>query len=146
MRISNLFSLCIVCILTLTSCSQSDVNPVAIDDAWIREAPPGATAMAGYLNIINQSENHIILHSASSPAFKAIEFHRSIEKDGVYRMVPHLHLHIAANTTFQLKPGDYHLMMFNPTSALKEGDSVDVELVFSQGQTVNITIPVKKAQ
>ncbi len=146
MRIINLFSLFIVSTLTLIACSQSKVAPIEIDAPWIREAPPGATAMAGYMRIINNSENNIILHSASSPAFKAIEFHRSVEKDGAYRMVPHLHLHIAANASIELRPGDYHLMMFNPTSTLKEGDSVEVELVFSQEQTVNTTIPVKKAQ
>jgi copper(I)-binding protein len=146
MRILNLFSFCIACTLTLLACSQPSVKSIEIDAAWIREAPPGATAMAGYLSISNNSENNIILHSANSPAFKAIEFHRSIEKDGVYRMVPHLHLHIDANTTFELKPGDYHLMMFNPTRALKEGDSADINLVFSHDQVVSTTLPVKKAQ
>jgi copper(I)-binding protein len=146
MRILTLFSLSIVCAFALTACSQQTVNPIEIEGSWIREAPPGATAMAGYMRINNNSDKDIILHGANSPAFKAIEFHRSIEKDGVYRMVPHLHLHIAANTTFELKPGDYHLMLFNPTNALKEGDSVDIELVFSQEQIVSTTIPVKKAQ
>jgi len=146
MRIINFFSLCIVSALALISCTQPSVIPIEIDTAWIREAPPGATAMAGYMHIINNSENDIILHSANSPAFKAIEFHRSVEADGVYRMVPHLHLHIAANASIELKPGDYHLMMFSPTGALKQGDSVEVELVFSQGQTISTTIPVKKAQ
>ena len=146
MRILNLFSLCIASTLALIACSQASVDPIEIDAAWIREAPPGATAMAGYMRIINNSENNIILHSASSPAFKAIEFHRSVETDGVYRMVPHLHLHIAAKASIELKPGDYHLMMFNPINALKHGDSVEVELVFSHEQTVSTTIPVKKAQ
>ena len=146
MRILNLFIFCIVCTLTLLACSQPSVKSIGIEAAWIREAPPGATAMAGYLSISNNTENNIILHSANSPAYKTIEFHRSIEQDGVYRMVPHLHLHIDANTTFELKPGDYHLMMFNPTSALKEGDNVDINLVFSHDQVVSTTVPVKKAQ
>lgn len=142
----RIFSLCIVCAFALTACSQQSVNPIEIEGAWIREAPPGATAMAGYMRINNNSDKDIILHSANSTAFKAIEFHRSIERDGVYRMVPHLHLHITANTTFELKPGDYHLMLFNPTSALKEGDSIDMNLTFSQEQIVSTSIPVKKAQ
>ena len=146
MRILILFSFCVVFSLAISACSQPTVNSIEIEDAWISEAPPGATAMAGYMRITNNSESTIILQSANSPAFKAIEFHRSIEKDGVYRMVPHLHLHVEANTTFELKPGDYHLMMFNPTSALKEGDNVNVTLVFSQKEVVSTTIPVKKAQ
>ncbi|MFK7793870.1 MAG: copper chaperone PCu(A)C [Gammaproteobacteria bacterium] len=146
MRILDLFSLCIVSTLTLVACSQSSEDLIEIDAAWIREAPPGATAMAGYMRIINHSEKNTILHSASSPSFSSIEFHRSVETDGVYRMVPHIHLHIDANASIELKPGDYHLMMFNPTNALKQGDSVEVELVFSHEQIVSTTIPVKKAQ
>lgn len=146
MRIFNLFSLCIVCILALLSCSQHSESPLQIEAAWIREAPPGATAMAGYMQIINNSADNVILHSANSPAFKAIEFHRSIEENGVYKMVPHLHLHIAANSTMELKPGDYHLMMFNPTNALKEGETIEVNLVFSNEHIVSTSIPVKKAQ
>ena len=146
MRIFNLFSLCIASTLTLLACNQQPESTLQIDAAWIREAPPGATAMAGYMQIINNSANNLILHSANSPAFKAIEFHRSIEEDGVYKMVPHLHLHIAANSTMELKPGDYHLMMFNPTNALKEGDTIEVNLVFSNKHIVSTSIPVKKAQ
>jgi copper(I)-binding protein len=102
--------------------------------------------MAGYMSITNNSDKHVILHSADSPAFKAIEFHRSIEKDGVYRMIPHLHLHIAANSTFELKPGDYHLMLFNPVNRLTDGDEVILNLHFSDEQIVETSIPVKKAQ
>ncbi|MFK8027024.1 MAG: copper chaperone PCu(A)C [Gammaproteobacteria bacterium] len=148
MRIVNFPSLfiCIVCIFALSACNLTNSNPIEIEGAWIREAPPNATAMAGYMRITNNSEKNIILHSASSPTFKAIEFHRSVEKDGVYRMVPQLHLHINAKAAIELKPGDYHLMMFNPKKALKEGDIIDVNLVFSHDQHVNTAIPVKKAQ
>jgi periplasmic copper chaperone A len=148
MRIFNLSSLYVVCALLLSACGQQpeDSLQIQINDAWIREAPPGASAMAGYMRITNNSGNNIILHNVSSPAFEAIEFHRSIEKDGVYVMEPHLHLHIAANATIELKPGDYHLMMFNPTSALKQGDTAKIELFFSDEQVINATIPVKKAQ
>lgn len=147
MRTVNLPSLfiCIVCIFALSACNQLTSNPIEIEGAWIREAPPNATAMAGYMRIINHSEKNIILHSASSPAFKAIEFHRSVEKDGVYKMIPQLHLHISAKAAIELKPGDYHLMMFNPNSALKEGDMIDLTLVFSHDQHVDTVIPVKKA-
>ena len=141
-----LFSLLFVPLLTITSCNLISNAPIAIEDAWIREAPPNASAMAGYMRITNSSEKHIILHSANSPAFKAIEFHRSIEKDGVYRMVPQFHLHIAANSTFELKPGDYHLMLFNPVRPLKDGDEVTLSLTFSEQQIIETVVPVKKAQ
>ena len=132
--------------LLISACSESSPELIKIEDAWIREAPPGANAMAGYMQIKNLTGNHIILHSANSNSFNSIEFHRSVEKEGVYKMIPQYHLHIAADSTFELKPGDYHLMLFKPTRALKHGDHVDISLVFSNNIVVDITTPVKKAE
>ncbi len=146
MRIFYLLGLITVCLVAMSACNQSSVAPIQIADAWIREAPPGASAMAGYMRIINTTENDIILQQVSSPNFKAIEFHRSVEKNGVYKMVPHLHIHIAANSTFELKPGDYHLMMFSPVSSLKDGDTIEIDLQFSDQHIISTAIPVKKAE
>lgn len=147
MRIVSLISLLIISAIILSACNDSDSsNPVVIENAWIREAPPNASAMAGYMQIKNITDENIILHSATSSTFSSIEFHRSVEKDGVYKMIPNLHLHIPANSTFELKPGDFHLMLFNPVNNLKEGDSVTLELTFSHDQIVETVIPVKKAQ
>ena len=146
MRIFCLLGLITVCITAMSACNQSPVATIEITDAWIREAPPGASVMAGYMRIINTTENEIILQQASSPKFKAIEFHRSIENNGVYKMVPHLHLHIAANSTFELKPNDYHLMMFSPSNNLKEGDLVEIDLQFSGQKIISTSVPVKKAE
>ena len=145
MRFLFLLILTLFCGLTVYSCSLSPSNPITIDNAWIREAPPGASAMAGYMNITNTSERNLILHKAESSDFKAIEFHRSVEKDGVYTMVPHLHLHINAASSIELKPGDYHLMMFSPKRELKSGDEAEIKLIFSNNLSITVAVPVKKA-
>ena len=145
MRLLSLLSLIFVLLLTLSSC-LSPKSSIVIEDAWIREAPPNATAMAGYMRIVNSSDDNIILHSANSATFSSIEFHRSVNKDGVYRMIPQLHLHIPSNSTFELKPGDYHLMLFNPKQQLKQGDEVSISLTFSEQQVIETVVPVKKAQ
>ncbi len=145
MRKIIFLSFALMLLLTFTACGQdTPVSPVLIEDGWIREAPPNATAMAGYMRITNTTDKHIILHSASSPDFNSIEFHRSVEKDGVYRMIPHLHLHIAANSTFVLEPGDYHLMLFRPQRQLTDGDQVTLTLTFSEQQQVEVVVPVRK--
>ena len=146
MRFIFILSIYIACILTLNACNQNSDEPIQIQNAWIREAPPGASAMAGYMTITNTSDDDLILHQADSESFKAIEFHRSIEKDGVYKMVPHIHLHIAAHSTIELKPGDYHLMMFKPDQTFKENDTIKINLKFSNEHNVQAHIPVKKAE
>lgn len=145
MRILYLLGFTITCIFALSACNSSS-NPVSIENAWIREAPPGASAMAGYMHIINSSDDTIILQKADSPDFRVIEFHRSIEKNSVYKMEPHLHIHLAANSTFELKPGDYHLMMLNPKKMLKAGDVVKISSQFSGETTIMTEVPVKKAK
>ena len=137
----------LICILTITffACSNADKEPIVIENAWIREAPPGANAMAGYMQISNSTSSNVILHSANSNSFNSIEFHRSVEENGIYKMVPQLHLHINATSTLELKPGDYHLMLFKPTTALKQGDTVEISLLFSNNTVIKTNVPVKKA-
>lgn len=130
---------------TLTSCNKNAQTPITIEQAWIREAPPNASAMAGYMRVTNNTDQDNTLVAASSDAFKVIEFHRSVEKDGVYRMIRHENLHIPAKQSLELKPGDYHLMMITPQRVLKEGNNVSVQLTFADQSQVTLEIPVKKA-
>jgi copper(I)-binding protein len=131
--------------LFLTGCSQTSDSPIEIAGAWIREAPPNATAMAGYMQIFNHTDTDKQLVSGNSQDFKIIEFHRSVEKDGVYRMIRHKNLIIPANSMLELKPGDYHLMLITPHKQLKEGDFTTINLVFADNAIISHQFPVKKA-
>ena len=132
-------------VVSLAACDQKEASAISIENAWIREAPPNASAMAGYMRIVNNTEQDNSLIAASSSAFKVIEFHRSIEKDGMYKMIRHEKLDIPGNQSLELKPGDYHLMLIVPKQALKEGDTVSVELNFADQSNVVVEMPVKKA-
>ena len=129
----------------LAGCSFDEQADIEFIDAWVREAPPNATAMAGYVTIVNHTNQDKTLISANSSDFKVVEFHRSVEKNGVYRMVRHKQLVIPANGELELKPGDYHLMLITPNKALKEGDVVDVNIVLANDVTITHSMPVKKA-
>ena len=134
-----------VFILLQFGCGQSQQDPIIVEEAWIREAPPNASAMAGYMHIINRSDQDRNLIAAKSDAFKVIEFHRSVEKDGVYHMVRHKYLPIPAHGKFELKPGDFHLMMISPKQVLRDGDRTSVELIFDDQSTITLDVAVKKA-
>ncbi|MEM7303939.1 MAG: copper chaperone PCu(A)C [Pseudomonadota bacterium] len=136
----------ILTLLILSACTSQDEGPITIENAWIREAPPGSTAMAGYMKISNVSPNDLILASATSPEFNAIEFHRSVEKDGVWRMIRKENLPVDSNSSVELKPGDFHLMLFTPKRQLKDGDEVDINLKFTDGIDVDVIVPVVRPQ
>ena len=145
MRILLSTLLSLAALSALVSCNANEQELIAIEQAWIREAPPNASAMAGYMRITNNTDQDNTLVAAASDAFKVIEFHRSVEKDGVYRMIRHEYLHIPAKQSLELKPGDYHLMMITPQRVLKEGHNVSVQLTFADQSQVTQEIPVKKA-
>ena len=136
----------ILALLLLSACTSSEEGPILVEDAWIREAPPGATAMAGYMNISNLSSSDLLFLSATSPDYNAIEIHRSVEKDGVWRMIRKKNIALDANAIIELKPGDYHLMLFTPKRELKEGDEVNISLQFSDDIAVDVIVPVVRPQ
>ncbi len=134
------------CIL-LTSCTQEEPNSITIQDAWIREAPPNASAMAGYLTINNTTSQESILTFAKSKHFKTIEFHRTIIKNGVAKMRRNDELTIPAGNSLEFKPGDLHLMLMSPKAELKANDEVTVTLcilIDDKIEELDVIMPVKK--
>ncbi len=110
----------------------------------IPESPPGASVMAGYMEIHNTSQHNIDIISINSNAFKSIEMHLSKESDGFAKMLPQKKLSIAAGGKLILKPGSYHLMLIKPAKWFRHGDKVKLNFVLSNNETVALDITVKK--
>lgn len=119
---------------------------LSVHNAWIREAPPTATALAGYLTIENHGVAPRKLIGAESPLFGSIELHRSTVKKGVARMAPQKSVSIPpAGGQVEFKPNGYHLMMLEPTRPLRAGKQVTVTLKFNGNESVTATMPVRNA-
>lgn len=132
--------------LSLTALASAyAADGLVVEDAWVREAPPGARALAGYMTIRNTGEQDRRLVSARGADFDAVELHRSLVEDGVARMLPQQFMPIPAGGELVLEPGGYHLMLMRPKSALKEGDRVGLSLGFDDGSTLEVDLPVRKA-
>lgn len=119
-------------------------EPLTVEDAWIREAPPGAPMLAGYLTLSNHSDEPRALVRADSPAFGMVELHRTVLEDGMARMVPQKRIQIPAGGQTQLKPGDYHLMLMKPQKPLKAGDSAALTLYFEDGSELTVEAEVRR--
>ena len=126
------------------SISEAIEVDIRVSDAWIPEAPPVATTMAGYLRLDNKSDNTVTLVDVSSPSFAAVELHRSEVVEGMARMVHQERLDVPAHETLLLEPGSYHLMLMKPVDPLNEGDTIQLRLHFDHGQTLYVTALVKK--
>jgi len=118
---------------------------IVIKDAWVREAPPTTKVMAAYLSIENHTDKQAILKEISSSSFNRVEIHKNILKNGMSAMKRQQQLIIPAQGSVDMKSQGYHLMLFNPASALKAGDTVKFSLKFADGKKSAVTAEVKKA-
>jgi len=131
-------------LLGLTTCLARAGDDLQIENAWIREAPPGARMLAGFMVIRNISDTDIELVDVDSEAFAHVMLHKSETVDGVARMSHMDSIVIPAQGSVALEPGSYHLMMPAPDTRLVEGDSVPLLLHFSDERCVRVQAEVKK--
>ena len=117
---------------------------VDISGAWISEAPPTVSTLAGYANIHNASDKPIILLNVTSSDFSKIEIHRSVLNDDMVSMEKQESLTIPARNTIKLSPGNLHLMLFNPEKPLRVGDTALLVFSFSGGHSQTVEAKVER--
>jgi hypothetical protein len=130
--------------LLLAASSLAIAKDPTIDRAWIREAPPGAPAMAGFMAIEGGSRDLEIV-AARSADFGRIEIHEMLTEDGVMKMRPIERLEVPAGARLTLASGAEHLMLFEAKRPLVAGDKVTITLEFSRGDPIDIEFAVAKA-
>jgi len=131
-------------LLTASTSLAAAGNGLAVEHAWVREAPPGASMMAAYLVIDNPTDQDAMLIGVESPAFSHVMLHRSVTVDGVARMVHQDRIPVPAHGSVTLEPGSYHLMMPAPDTRLVAGDKVGFVLHFADDSSIQVTAEVRK--
>src|SRR5690554_7234969 len=58
-----------------------------VDSPWVALAPPGAQATAAFMELHNPGDEPVDLVGVHAEGFQAIELHRSINEDGMHRMI-----------------------------------------------------------
>jgi hypothetical protein len=135
--------ICFVPGLFVNVVNASD-STVMVSDAWIREAPPNTSSLAGYMVIKNHSNKNQTLLSASSSAFAMVMIHRSEQKNGMAHMTHQKQVVIPAKAKITFAPGGYHLMLMKPKQPLKAGAHVTVSLVFANEKILRVNFKVRK--
>jgi len=133
-----------ILLLAITS-SIAQAHHLLVKNAWIPEAPPVSKVMAAFMVFQNSSNKDINITEISSPDFGHVEMHLSVIVDGVAKMLPQKQLTIPANGQLVLKPGSYHLMLFNAKRALKSGDVAAIDITMSDGNRFSTRVLVKKS-
>ncbi len=106
---------------------------VRVESAWIREAPPGAAALAGFATLVNGGAHAHRIVAAESDAAGVIMFHETLMRDGMALMRELGEVPVPARGRVELAPGGRHLMLMALQSTLRAGDHVTITLVDETG-------------
>ncbi len=139
------FLFAVACLLFSAPCAHA-AGRLVVDGAWVREAPPGASALAGYATLKNDGDAPIRIERVQSGAFGSASIHETTHVDGVARMRELPGIDLAPGASVVLEPGGRHLMLMRPKSALRDGDKVDVRFDLEGGANVDASFPVRAAQ
>lgn len=133
----------IAALLSVLAGAASAQNLV-IDRAWVRLAPPGAPAMAGFMAVTGGTRD-LVIKSASSPDFGRVEIHEMTMTDGVMQMRALDELDVPAGAKVTLAPGGEHLMLIDAKREFAAGDKVTITFELSRGKPLEVEFIVGSA-
>ncbi len=142
MKILLLLSALVLPAFSVTADDKHSATKVT--QSWARATPPGATTSAVYMTINNHTDTNVKLIEVNSNVTDRTEIHNTTNKDGMMQMRQIDAVDIAKMATVELRPNGMHVMLFDLKAPLEEGSAVNVELVFDNGKSLEIEVPVKK--
>jgi len=134
----------LVAALFLSVAGVASAADLSIDRAWVRLAPPGAPAMAGFMAVTGGSRD-VVIRSASSPDFGRVEIHEMTMTDGVMQMRALPALDVPADARLTLAPGGEHLMLIDAKREFAAGDKIAITFVLSRGEPLEVAFTVGSA-
>lgn len=129
--------------LLLAACGQADSGALHIRDAWAAPTPNGVDVSAGFLTVVNPTDQTDRLLSVSSSRAARVEVHEMTMDGGVMQMRALDALQIPPNGEATLAPGGAHLMFYGVTQPFAVGEEISVQLTFEHAGEIDVTMPVR---
>ena len=114
-----------------------------VSDAWARPGAEGRMSAAYFLVSNSNGEDDVLL-SVETNVAQTAEVHESYEReDGMMGMREIPKLDLPAQSTVRFEQGGLHVMLIDLTRRLSEGDTFKLKLVFENGDSATIDVPVR---
>ncbi len=127
--------------LALSACGGDKAPEVS--DAWSRVTAPSQTTGAVYLTIKSDTADKLTAVAVPTSVAARAELHETMsggtEKMGEMKMQPVDSIEIPAGATVQLKPGGFHIMLFELAKPIAAGEKIEVTLTFEKAGTQQVT-------
>lgn len=128
-------------LFAVASAASADI---LITDSYARSASPMARSGAVFMVIENTGAEDDRLVDARTDFAKRVELHTHIAGDGGVMQMRHVPdgFVVPAEGTHMLARGGDHVMLMGLSGPLKQGESIEVTLVFEEAGEVVVTVPV----
>lgn len=90
------------------------------------------------MTLVNNSATAYALTSVSFSGASTVEIHETSMSEGVMRMRKINHIDIPANSSAELTPGSYHIMLIGLERGMKAGTAETLTLTFSDGSQITV--------
>ena len=131
--------------LCIIACgAQRSGAVVAFNEAWVREAPPGASMNAAYGELDNTGGQIVEITSFTSEQYGSVSLHETVHSDGKSRMRAVPVLSLAPGEAVQLEPGGMHLMLSRPDAEYRQGATVGIRAHGVAGETFSFQLEVER--
>lgn len=118
---------------------------VTVHDAWVRE-PMGGRNMTGAFAIVeNSGATPRTVVAASSDVSDKVELHEMKNEGGKMSMSPVKKMDVPAKGKLELKPGSFHVMLFDVKKKIADGEKISLTFTFDDGSKVTTEAQVRKA-
>ncbi|HPF45383.1 MAG: copper chaperone PCu(A)C [Alphaproteobacteria bacterium] len=123
-------------------CSFAQSDDVVVSDGWARPILIAGRPGSAYFHIENHGSMADKLLGVSSSLAPRLELHEHTMKDGIMKMGQVMSIDVPGNGSVDLKPGGYHIMIFDSTKQFAPGDEIDITLKFEKAGEIKKTVKV----
>jgi copper(I)-binding protein len=130
-------------LLATTGVLHAQAPAVTIHDAWVRQ-PMGSRKMTGAFAVVeNTGSTPRAIVAASADVSDKVELHEMTNDGGMMRMSPVGRIVVPAGGRVELRPGSFHVMLFELKKKPAAGEKVRLSLTLDDGTTVTAEATVR---
>jgi len=122
----------------------NQAKDIQVIDPWIGAAPPGAMALGAFMILKNPTDHPITLTKVRAPGFGMVMLHKSINQNGMHKMIHVDQLVIPAHGEVALKHGSYHIMYMGIKRDVSVNTLITTQLMFKDGSVKTLNIRIEK--
>ena len=128
---------------SLAVSASASFAQVAVGDPWARTTVPQQRVTGVFMTLTAAEPLRLV--EARSPIAGSVEVHEMAMEAGVMKMRALPGLDLPAGRAVELKPGGYHVMLFDLKKQIKAGDAVPLTLVVEgkDGKRRNVEVAAR---